>query len=82
MQGKVLLHCMSGTSRSPSLAIYYIMRCFQKHLDEAYSIVKTKRPTIALSEIEAGRLQEAEVQLFGDLARKTFTVPIGKTSRE
>lgn len=41
--GKVLVHCMAGRSRSVSIVMYYLMR---KHLidsDEAYRLIKAKR---------------------------------------
>lgn len=33
----VLIHCLAGVSRSPTLAIAYIMRHLHMNSDEAYS---------------------------------------------
>ncbi|CAF1281881.1 unnamed protein product [Rotaria sordida] len=42
----ILVHCVSGISRSASIVIAYIMDKYKINYDEAFSCVKTKRPTI------------------------------------
>ncbi len=42
----VLVHCVSGISRSASIVIAYIMKQHQMNYDQAFSYVKRKRPTI------------------------------------
>ncbi|KAK9821954.1 hypothetical protein WJX81_002268 [Elliptochloris bilobata] len=66
-QGKlrVLVHCMTGVSKSPAVVIAYIMKLRQWRLSESYKWVKDKRPTISLSAEEAQRLQALEVSLLG-----------------
>ena len=68
---------MSGNSRAPSIALYYLMRKYGKKLDEAYAILKRKRPSLAFHPEEAVRLGEAEVTIFGSAA-SGFSVPVGK----
>ena len=43
----VLVHCIAGISRSPTLVIAYIMQLFHINSDKAYKYVKNKRPIIA-----------------------------------
>ena len=40
---KILVHCMAGASRSPSIMIAYIMWTKKMKLDEAYEFVLNKR---------------------------------------
>lgn len=44
--GCVLVHCLAGVSRSPTVVTAYIMHYLQKPWSEAYEFVKTKRPII------------------------------------
>lgn len=43
----VLLHCLAGISRSPTLAIAYIMRSQGLDYEEARKFVKSRRPSIS-----------------------------------
>jgi Dual specificity phosphatase, catalytic domain len=74
---KVLVHCMSGNSRSPSIALFYLMRTYQQTLEQSYTYLKAKRPSISFNEKDAGRTIEVESQLLGDRASR-FNLPIGK----
>ena len=38
--GRVLVHCYAGVSRSATIAIGYVMKHFQMTLDEAYRLVQ------------------------------------------
>jgi hypothetical protein len=59
----VLVHCLAGISRSPTLAIAYIMRQLNLKHDEAYNYVKEKRQTISPNINFVGQLWEYEQQL-------------------
>lgn len=40
---RILIHCSLGVSRSPTLAIMYVMRKFRLKLEEAYNFIKFQR---------------------------------------
>ena len=43
---KILIHCMSGKSRSASLVIFYLMKEKKWDYDQCFNFVKEKRPGI------------------------------------
>jgi len=45
-KGGVLVHCRAGVSRSATIVLAYIMYSQQKSYEEAYLLVKDKRPII------------------------------------
>ena len=45
--GKVLVHCVYGVSRSSSIVISYVMHKYSISYQEAYELVKSKRPIIS-----------------------------------
>ncbi|CAC5379693.1 DUSP [Mytilus coruscus] len=61
--GCVLIHCLAGISRSPTLAIAYIMKHLKMSSDDAYRYVKDKRPTISPNFNFLGQLLEYEKQV-------------------
>lgn len=74
---KVLVHCMSGNSRSPSIALYYLMKAYGQRLDQAYAYLKGKRPAMALNAGDAARVAAAEAAILGPNA-SGFNPPVGK----
>lgn len=63
----VLVHCAAGISRSPALAVAYIMYHLGMDLDHAYRFVKERRPTISPNFNFLGQLQHFQ----GTLIQKT-----------
>lgn len=61
--GAVLVHCLAGISRSPSIAIAYVMCHLRMTSDEAYRYIKAKRPSISPNFNFLGQLQEYEKML-------------------
>lgn len=53
----VLVHCVAGISRSPALAVAYIMYSLGMDLDHAYRFVKERRPSISPNFNFLGQLQ-------------------------
>lgn len=49
-EGNVLVHCMAGVSRSPSIIIAYLMKSKKLKFREAYDYVKCHRPVICPNE--------------------------------
>ncbi|KAM9843242.1 uncharacterized protein ACBR49_012463 [Aulostomus maculatus] len=62
----VLVHCAAGISRSPALAVAYIMYSLGMDLDQAYRFVKERRPSISPNFNFLGQLQHFQ----GTLSQK------------
>lgn len=65
---KVLIHCLAGISRSPTLAIAYLMKHLGLKSDEAYKFVKERRKTISPNFNFLGQLYEYEKQHLASLS--------------
>ena len=61
-KSKVLVHCQAGISRSPTLVIAYLMKEYGKTMDDAYSMVRKKRPIIAPNLIFMSQLMDFETE--------------------
>lgn len=78
-KARVLVHCMSGKSRSPAIVIAYLMKCKGWRLAQSYQWVKDRRPSVELSQAVYEQLQEYEKKIFGAFetipGRPVFPVP-------
>eukprot|EP00899_Mesostigma_viride_P023790 jgi/Mesvir1/4596/Mv15824-RA.1 len=62
----VLLHCMSGVTRAPALAMAYLMKHQRMRLADAYEFVKSLRKGINITPDAARQLQAFERAVFGE----------------
>jgi len=60
--GKVLVHCQAGVSRSPSIVAAYLISRSRKTLSEAFSFIKDRRSIVAPNINFMGQLLEFEQQ--------------------
>ncbi|CAH8675201.1 unnamed protein product [Schistosoma rodhaini] len=77
--GRVLIHCSAGISRSPTLAIAYLMYSCRMKMHEAYDVVKSGRNSVAPNFNFLGQLLEFEHQLH-DSGCSEASIPIDSTS--
>ncbi|XP_045188674.1 dual specificity protein phosphatase 1-like [Mercenaria mercenaria] len=73
-EGKVLVHCHAGVSRSATVCIAYIMYKNTMQLEEAFDHVRSKRGVISPNLNFMQQLKEFEKDLFGSGA-KTYDIP-------
>lgn len=66
-KARVLVHCMSGKSRSPAIVIAYLMKSKGWRLTQSYQWVKERRPPVDLTEAVYQQLQDYEKKLFGPM---------------
>ncbi|OWM75422.1 hypothetical protein CDL15_Pgr021586 [Punica granatum] len=64
-KARVLVHCMSGKSRSPAIVIGFLMKSRRWRLTQGYQWVKDRKPSVDFTEAVHQQLQEYELQIFG-----------------
>ncbi|KAI3969686.1 hypothetical protein MKX01_020247 [Papaver californicum] len=64
-KARVLVHCMSGKSRSPAIVIAYLMKCKGWRLAQSYQWVKERRPSVEISSGVHQELEAYERSIFG-----------------
>ncbi|GJP44102.1 hypothetical protein CLOM_g3506 [Closterium sp. NIES-68] len=74
-QAKVLVHCMSGQSRSPAVVVGYLMRAKGVKLPEAVAWLKERRPSVNIQPAMLEQLQAFEARLFGGSAALNSSQP-------
>ena len=62
---RALIHCSAGISRSPAVAIAYMMRHHGKTLKEAMCIVVNARPAVSPNPEFIRWLKEEEIRIYG-----------------
>lgn len=78
---KVIIHCLAGISRSPTLAIAYLMKHMNLRSDDAYKFVKDRRQTISPNFNFLGQLYEYDRQLsICQIAENTACADLNPTS--
>ncbi|KAG8075767.1 hypothetical protein GUJ93_ZPchr0006g41166 [Zizania palustris] len=63
-KARVLVHCMSGKSRSPAFVIAFLMKTRGWRLAQCFQWVKERRPQVQLAEAAQQQLIEYEQKLF------------------
>jgi len=61
----LFVHCMSGQNRSASFVVAILMRLKGWSLQEAFKMVKIKRPLVQINENYAKQLSQMEEELYG-----------------
>ena len=65
VKGRVLVHCISGVSRSTTVVLMYMMQQYHMCLWDCYNYVRSCRPFIEPNKSFRLQLAEAELKLFG-----------------
>jgi len=64
----LFIHCLSGQNRSATVMLALLMKSRNLRLEEAFRIVKKKRPVVHINEMYAKQLAQIEQELFGSIS--------------
>ncbi|GIY18216.1 dual specificity protein phosphatase 4 [Caerostris extrusa] len=73
--GKVLVHCQAGISRSATICIAYLMSTKRLRMEEAYKYVKSRRKIVSPNFSFMGQLLSFENQIFSSTSRYHLPSP-------
>lgn len=76
-QGRTLLHCAAGVSRSAALCLAYLMKYHGMSLLDAHTWTKSRRPIIRPNSGFWEQLIHYEFQLFGKNTMQMVNSPMG-----
>ncbi|GFY99109.1 indole-3-butyric acid response 5 [Actinidia rufa] len=79
-RARVLVHCMSGKSRSPAIVIAYLMKSKGWRLGQGYQWVKERRPSVELTQAVYQQLQEYKQKIFGSIESSSPGLPVFQSS--
>ncbi|EQC31344.1 hypothetical protein SDRG_10946 [Saprolegnia diclina VS20] len=65
VNGRVLVHCVAGVSRSVTFAIAYLMKETKMNLHQAYALLKQRRPLMCPNKGFRYQLALYEIDLYG-----------------
>ncbi|XP_054164755.1 dual specificity protein phosphatase 14-like [Oppia nitens] len=71
---KSLIHCQFGKSRAPTVVIAHLMKSHRMSLNDAFDLVKTRRPFIGLNDGFIKQLIQYEQRLFGHQLTNVATI--------
>ncbi|CAM8900746.1 unnamed protein product [Rhodiola kirilowii] len=72
---RVLVHCMSGKSRSAACVVAYLMKSNGWRLQRSYEFVKEKRPIVEITQDVRQQLQDFEQKIFARVASNNTPSP-------
>ncbi|XP_004588043.2 dual specificity protein phosphatase 18 [Ochotona princeps] len=76
-QGRTLLHCVAGVSRSPTLCLAYLMKYHAMTLRDAHKWIRALRPIIRPNNGFWEQLIHYESKLFSKNSVKMINSPVG-----
>lgn len=75
--GSTLIHCVAGVSRSATLCIAYLIKCYEMTLKDAYQLVKSKRFVIRPNVAFFRQLIDYEHRIHGKTTVNMVESPVG-----
>ncbi|KIJ31817.1 hypothetical protein M422DRAFT_234445 [Sphaerobolus stellatus SS14] len=74
-EGKILVHCSAGISRSPTLVVAYLMKAHNMSLKAALGRVVRVRPQVSPNAGFLGQLKELEEEIHGRVSLDVEELP-------